>query len=336
MAAASGAQATAQAAPQEVPAQNPRALGGFVFQPPTTLEGPFITNHIRSETSLGALKMDTVKPEVASPGAPATYDLLLGTLQQRTNVGLALMPNLSLGLDSNITGYGGANRQSALQVGSGVGFEARPSFKFGLVNEQNAGVAISVRAYGIAARTMGMRPAGMINGKERQTGTQRAADTAAGSRVDVNALGGGVSMSAAKNIGQFVGLQMEVGGEGSRITGSKAPHARIDAPARTLYAGTAASVDLSPFAPVGAMLEYRMDHSVISGLTNTKASASTGETMRTNMHRMSAGVYYTARENLVLGAVGTYGLARVNASGAHATAGPARFASGRLTVGYYF
>lgn len=336
VAAADNTQVTARAAPQQATAkENPRALGGFVFQPPATLEGPFITNHIRMETGLGALQKDAVEPEVSIPGAPATYDLRLGFLQQRANVGLALTPNLSLGLDGNIIGYGGANNQSALMIGSGVGFEARPSFKIGLVNEQNIGVAVSVRAYGIASRAMGLSPAGMLDVKAGLAGTQRAADTAERG-LDMNALGGGVSMSAAKNIGKFVGVQMEVGGEGSRVTGGKAGQARIDAPARTLYAGTAASVDLSPIAPVGAMLEYRIDSSVISGIANTKASASTGEEMRSNMHRMSAGVYYTARENLVLGAVGTYALARGNAPGASAVAGPARVAGGRLTVGYYF
>ncbi|MRG90899.1 hypothetical protein [Polyangium spumosum] len=335
-------QVTANAAqPKPAPLANPRALGGFVFQPPTTLESPFITNHVRIETGAGLLMQNAVKPEIATPGAPATYDLRLGALQQRVNVGVALTPDLSLGFDGGVMGYAGTNAQSALQVGSGVGVEARPALKIALVNDQDAGFAMSVRAYGTAMRAMGVRPAAtdkrvVTTQQTSQTSKPRAVGAAAGSNVDVSALGGGVSLSAAKNIGRFVGVQMELGGEVSRVMSGHATQTRASAYPHTVYAGTAASVDLSPIAPVGAMVEYRIDHSMISTDSTSNAAASMGDVARANMHRVSAGVYYTARQNLVLGAVGTYGLAQGHVPGPSATSGQAQFAGGRFTVGYFF
>ncbi|MBK9259280.1 MAG: hypothetical protein IPM54_05530 [Polyangiaceae bacterium] len=315
---------------------NPRALGGFVFQPPTMLEGPFITSHIRTETAMGAVRQRAVKPDVQIPGAPTSYDLRVGALQQRTSVGVALSPNLSLGLDGGVTSYGGMNSPSALQAGSGVAFDARPGIKVGLVNDQDDGIAVALRAYGMAAQVMGSRPAGIIEARAQRGVTQQAVNAVEAGRVEMSLVGGGVSLSAAKNIGRHAGVQVEIGGEGSRVTGGNAIQGRIDSQPRTLYAGTAASIDLSPIVPVGAMVEYRMDRSVVPVAASSKADVTAGDTGQSNMHRVSAGLYYTARSNLVLGVAGTYGLARGNMPSAPATPKPARIAGGRLTVGYYF
>lgn len=322
--------------------ENPRALGGFVFQPPATLGGPFITNHIRVDTSMGMVKKDAVTPHIEIPGGPATYDLRLGAIQERASVGIALTPRLGLNLDGAITSFGGSNSQSALHVGSGVAFEARPGLKIGLVNDQNRGIAVGMQAYGIAVQAMGMSPAGMISGMAKQASSllqgqaQLGADITEGARIDKSMLGGGMSLSAAKNIGKHVGLQMEVGGEASRVAGGNAVQGRIEATPRTIFAGTAASIDLSPIVPVGAMLEYRLDHSVIPVVESSSARVSAGDVGRSTMHRLSGGLYYTARKNLALGVAGTYGLARGKMPGAPSTGKPAQLVGGRLTVGYFF
>lgn len=324
-----GAFVRAHAKAQE---SNPRELGGFIFQPSTMLEGPFITNHVRIATGMGVLRQRGVKPESQTPGAPAAYNLRIGAFHQHTSVGVALTPKVGLGLDGGIIGYGGANSQTTLQVGSGVGFEARPGIKFGLVNNQNYGIALAMRAYGRAAQAMGSR----VDAMAQQVGTQKALNTVEVQRTQMSSLGGGLSLSAAKSIGRHAGVQVEIGGEGARAMSGNAIQGRVESHPRTLYAGTAASIDLSPIAPVGAMIEYRMDRSVIPVAASSKAGVSAGDVGHSNMHRMSAGLYYTASKNLVLGAVGTYGLARGNMPGAPATHRPARIMGGQLTVGYYF
>jgi hypothetical protein len=335
---------------------SPRELGGFVFQPPALLEGPFIASQISMDTSAGMLKKDAVTPRSAIPGGPATYDKRVGALQHHVRLGYALLPNLGLGLDATATMIGGANNQSALQVGNVVAFDLRPSAKIGLLNDQQHGIAVGVRAYGIAVRAMGMRPAGLIDGAAREARSilqepariaclvrgdaacalRGGADIAEGARIDKSMLGGGLSVSAAKNIGQYVGVQVEIGGEASHLVGGNEVRGRVDATPRTIYAGTAASVDLAPIAPVGAMVEYRMDHTVVPVNESTNPRLAAGDVGRSEMHRVSGGIYYTAKRNLALGVVGTYGIVRGNMPGAPSTGVPARLMGGRLTVGYYF
>jgi hypothetical protein len=288
------------------------------------------------------VKKNGVTPHAAIPGATDKYNLRIGAVEQRLSVGLALAPNLSLGLGGAIVSYGGANGQSAFHAGSGVAFDARPNLKVGLVNDKNLGIAVAVQGYGIAARGMGMRPAGLVEGLARMVRPRaqqvqlRGVDIAAGGRVDTRVLGAGLGLSAAKNIGKHVGVQKEVGGEASRVASKDAAQGSVRASSRTVFAGTAASVDLAPIAPVGAMVEYRMDHSVIPVTESSKANVSAGDVGRVSMHRMSAGLYYTARKNLALGVSGTYGLAFAKMPGTPSTGKPAQFTSGRLTLGYYF
>jgi len=262
--------------------------------------------------------------------------LRLGAFQQRTSIGVALAPRVSLGLDGGIMTWGGANSQSALQVGSGIGFDARPGLKIGLVNNQNYGIALALRAYGTAAQAMGSRPASAISALAQQAGAQKSLSTVGAGRVDMSSLGGGLSISAAKSLGRHAGLQFEIGGEGSRVRSGNAFEGRLDSRPRTLYTGAAASIDLSPIAPVVAMFEYRMDRSVIPVAASSKEGVAVGDVGHSNMHRMSAGLYYTARKNLVLGAVGSYGLVFGNMAGAPAMKTPARIMGGGLTMGYYF
>jgi hypothetical protein len=318
--------------------ENPRALSGFVFQPPMMLEGPFVTNHVRVDTGMGMLRQDGVASDGTIPGAPATYDLRLGALEGRTSLGFALTPKLGLRLDGSILAARGANSQSGLHLGSAVAFEVSPGLKFGLVNNQDLGIAVALRAYGIASQSMGMRPTVMSDGSTTQGRTlaKNTAPSVTMAHSETSMAGGGVSLSAAKNIGKHVGAQMEVGSEISRNVVTDTVDGRVGTNTRTIFAGTAASMDLSPIAPVGAMVEYRIDHSVTPVIESTDASVSTGTVGRSIMHRMSAGLFYTAQKNLALGVVGTYGLVRGTALGATSMGKPAHLAGGRLTLGYFF
>jgi hypothetical protein len=313
-------------------------VSGFVFQPPMSLEGPFVTNHVRVDTGMGMLRQNGAASEGTIPGAPSTYDLRVGALEGRTSLGFALTPNLGFRLDGSILAARGANTQSALHLGSSVAFDVSPGLKFGLVNDQDRGIAVGLRAYGIASQAMGMRPTVMSDVSTTQ-GPSQYKDTApivTMAHTETSTAGGGISASAAKNIGKHVGAQMEVGGEVSRVVVTDTVDGRVGANTRTIFAGTAASVDLSPIAPVGAMVEYRFDHSVTPVIESTDPSVSTGTVGRSNMHRMSAGVFYTAQKNLSLGVVGTYGLTHGAALGATSMGKLAHVAGGRLTVGYFF
>ncbi|UQA58748.1 hypothetical protein [Polyangium aurulentum] len=266
----------------------------------------------------------------------------MGALEGRTSLGFALTPKLGLRLDGSILAARGANTQSALHLGSSVAFDVSPGLKFGLINDQERGIAVGLRAYGIASQAMGMRPTVMVMSDgvtTQRPSLAQAKDTApivTMAHTETSTAGGGISASAAKNIGKHVGAQMEVGGELSRVVVTDTVDGRVGASTRTIFAGTAASVDLSPIAPVGAMVEYRFDHSVTPVIESTDPSVSTGTVGRSNMHRMSAGIFYTAQENLALGVVGTYGLTHGAALGATSMGKLAHVAGGRLTVGYFF
>ncbi|MDI1444733.1 hypothetical protein [Polyangium sp. 6x1] len=337
-----------------------RTLEGHRFQPPVLLEGPFTTSHVGIDTSMGLRVQDGA---FATPTAPLRLPLpardgqTLFLFEERLAVGIAPVRGAEIGARAAFQMTVGGDPASTYFYGGRTGYDVRPHLGFEVLHSEVLGLSVGLRAGLIMAGGVRARPSGLVDAMMREADAAmrdparirclRAGDLgcafttfdgAGALRVDERSFGVHARASVAKSFGQHVGMQASFGGEAldTRLHGGPNLDARM-AP-RAYGASVAASVDLAPIAPVGAMLEAGLERGENRGLDRPNADLLGGAPMAYTTERVAAGVYYTGRDALTLGFVGTYGFTQERRAAGDTTTPrpPARALGGRLAFRYFF
>lgn len=356
--AASPARASKDAGQVGAPAA--RTLEGHTFQPPVLLDGPFTTTHMGIDTTLGLRVRDGAGAPPAGPmrlPLPARGGQEIFLFEERIAIGISPARGVEIGARGAFQMGLGANASSSYHYGARTGYDVRPHVAFELLRSDHLGVSIGLRAGLVMAEGVRARPSGLVDGILREadaamrdpprircllTGDLGCAfdgfDGAGAMRVDERTFGIHASASAAKSFGRHVGIQASFGAEAldTRLRGGPGLESRTSPIA---YSGAlAASLDLAPFAPLGAMLEAGLERGENRGLDRPSAELVGGAPIAYTAERVAAGVYYTGREALTLGFVGTYGFTQERRIAGSTTipGPPVRTLGGRIALRYFF
>ncbi|HVK71563.1 MAG TPA: hypothetical protein VM694_44220 [Polyangium sp.] len=337
-----------------------RTLEGHRFQPPVLLEGPFTTTHVGIDTSMGLRVQDGGGAPPAAPmGLPLpTHDgQKLFLFEERLAVGIAPVRGAEIGARAAFQMGVGGDAATTYLYGIRTGYEVRPHLGFEVLHSEVLGLSVGLRAGLVLAGGVRARPSGLVDAMMREADAVmreparficlragdlgcafKTFDGAGALHVDERSFGVHALASAAKSFGQHVGIQASFGGEAldTRLRGGPGLDTRT-AP-RAYAASVAASVDLAPLAPVGAMLEAGLERGENRGIDRRNAELLGAAPMAYTTERVAAGVYYTGRDALTLGFIGTYGFTQARrAAGDTASPGPpTRALGGRLAFRYFF
>ncbi|MDC3986430.1 hypothetical protein [Polyangium jinanense] len=337
-----------------------RTLEGHTFQPPVLLEGPFTTTHVGIDTSMGMRVQDGAGAPPTGPmrlPLPARDGQKLFLFEERLAVGIAPVRGAEIGARAVFQLGIGGDAASTYYYGGRTGYEVRPHLGFEALHSESLGLSVGLRAGLIMAGGVRARPSGLVDAMMREADAamrDRARviclvagdlgcafknfDGAGAMRVDERSFGVHAYASAAKSFGRHVGLQASFGGEGldTRLHGGPGLDSHMSP--RSYAASVAASVDLAPLAPLGAMFEAGLERGENRGLDRRNAELLGGAPMAYTTERVAAGVYYTGRDALTLGFVGTYGFTQARrAAGDTISPGPpTRALGGRLALRYFF
>ena len=337
-----------------------RTLDGHIFQPPVLLEGPFTTSHVGIDTTLGLRVQDGGGAPATGPTRlpiPARDGQKLFLFEERLAVGVAPARGVEIGARAAFQLGAGADATSSFYYGARTGYEVRPHVAFEILRSEARGLSIGLRAGPVMAGGVRARPSGLVDAMMREAGTVmrepdrilclgagdyacafRTFDGAGAMQVDERTFGIHASASAAKSFGQHVGVQAAFGAEAldTRLRGG--PNLQSHTSPLAYSGSLAASVDLAPLAPVGAMLEAGIERGENRGLDRRNAELLGGAPIAYTTERVAAGLYYTGREALTLGFVGTYGFTHERRIDATTTspAPPLRTIGGRFALRYFF
>ncbi len=337
-----------------------RTLEGHTFQPPALFDGPFPQSHVGIDTSLGYRVrggMGGAPPAPMRLPLPVRDGQKLVLFEERLTVGIAPVAGVELGARAAFQMSAGSDTPSAYFYGVRSGYEVRPHLGFELLHSEKLGASLGLRAGLVMAGGVRARPSGLVDAMIREAdvamrdpariGCLRAGnlgcafktfDGAGAMRVDERAFGFHASASAAKSFGRHVGVQAAFGIEGldARLRGG-ADLETQSAP-RSYAASVAASIDLAPVAPFGAMLEAGIERGENRGLDRRNADLLGSALAAYTTERVAAGLYYTGRDALALGLVGTYAFMqerRITGDTSLPTP-PSRHLGGRLSLRYFF
>ncbi len=337
-----------------------RTLSGHTFPLPLLIDHPFVATHFGVGTEVGFYSQPGLGLEyVDETGREQTftYDANAGFLRERLALGIGLFETFELSVDADYLAFVGANEGTIFLFGGRTAYDVRPGVRGRILRASRTGTQLGGRAYAILSEGIQIQPQGLLvtlvqqiaalAASERRTTCLVAGDfacafpdldLAAAIQVIHTRYGGGASVSAAQPLGRHVGVLGTVGLEVARARSSNVSFGNLYSTPLDFYAGVAPSLDLEPYAPIGAMVEYRVDVESIPYEENRSAGVPAGYGETNLNHAVAAGLFYTGRRDLQLGLVLSASFLNQSAqAGPRSTVQPlAAIVTAQFTVGYFF
>ncbi len=294
-----------------------RTLDGHTFQYPRLIDNAFTAANFHVGSSVELYHQGDVKTSVNRLNGSTeelTYDLDLAFIRMRYGVDFALHEMITLGLAADYLVEVGANEQAILLYGGQTGYAFEPNAKLRIYRNDEYGVQIAVRGFGVFSGGIRAVPMGLLTqlGDISVGGEECAAGAEVSCAVDGNGVasalaitrdrkGGGGSFNFAKSLGRFLGTQMSVGLEAARATVTAPATGPITATGILFTAGVSPSLNFYPGWPVALTLEYRFELHRNSYDPNPQAGIPDAYVIDAKGHRVGAGIYYSGRRDLLLG-----------------------------------
>lgn len=333
---------------------DPRTLKGHAFRPPLLLDSAFVTTFVDLSASVGRQVTPGLQISAMSAlgvGHVFAYDATQSVVTGRIQGGVRLGERVEVDVDGSYTGSVVGDQNTALLFGGQSAFDVRPGIRFGALRSPGSGTALGLRAYGAFSSSSRLSPArvladitrnlGAIAGDNNAAACLQTGDLTCALGADYNAFaamrisratyGGGVAASLAQAFGSRFGLQATTGFELARGSINTPTAAGIGSTPFSFHAGVAPSLDLAPSVPLGISAEYRFE---FANESYGGAASGTSGAIRTVKHGVAAGVYYTGRRDLVLGAAFVGSFSSLT-SDVGALAG-SNLISGLVTTRYFF
>jgi hypothetical protein len=287
-----------------------RTLDGHTFIYPRLVDTAFTASNFHVGTSVEFYHQAGVTSKVTELDGTVQeleYDRDLAFVRLDYGVHFQLMEVVSIGLDADYLAEVGANQESLMLYGGQTGYDFRPTAKLRMWRSEDYGLQLAMRGYATVSGGVRAVPQGILSEVVTEERAECVMDRACAIEEDaLDAItrtrnGGGGSVSLAKSLGRYVGMQAMVGFEGARLQ-VEGPNAAIDATSMVFSAGASPSLDFFPGWPVGVALEYRFDlhRQQISEITGTTTEIPQSAVLA-KAHRFGASIHYTGRRDLMLG-----------------------------------
>jgi hypothetical protein len=341
--------------PAEAPARHDdtRSLKGHAFRPPLLLDTAFATTHVGLTASIG--REVTPGVHVLSTNSlgvmqDLTYDATLTVLGGRVQAGAAFLGRIELDVDASYAGLVVGDQHTAVLFGGQSTYDVRPGLRIAALRSPSSGTALGVHAYGAFTGSSRLNPARVLSqiGKDiqaiaadpKRTSCLQVGDLAcalgddfdvfAAMKVSRATYGAGAAVSLAQAFFSRFGVQATAGVEIAKGSSSSQAAPSLGSLPIDVYVGVAPSLDLAPAVPIGISAEYRFDFASESFSGSPGGDSST----KTTKHGVAAGLYYTGRRDLVLGAafVGNFTATSADGSALPSTS----LLSGVVTMRYFF
>ncbi|APR78031.1 Hypothetical protein A7982_03378 [Minicystis rosea] len=345
------------ASPSPARRDDTRTLRGHAFRPPLLLDNAFVSTHVDLSGSIGSESspgIHVLATNAIGVAHELDYDAKLTVIGGRLQAGVRFAERFEIGLDASYAGHAVGDAQSAILFGGQSSFDVRPGLRITAVRSPGSGTAFGVRAYGAFSRSTRQSPARVIAevakdinaiaADNERSACLQVGDLACALREGFDALaatkiaratyGGGVSASVAQAFGSHFGLQGTAGVEVARGSSSSPDGSTIGSTPIAIYAGVAPSLDFAPAAPIGISAEYRFEYANESFSVPSSTGADASGSTSTIKHGVAAGLYYTGRRDLVLGAAFVGSFASPSSDGS-ALPG-VNVLSGLVTMRYFF
>jgi hypothetical protein len=334
---------------------DPRTLKGHPFRPPLLLDSAFVASYVDVSTSIGRAVTPGIQVLASSAlgvSHELDYDATQTVVTGRLQAGVRVADRLELGLDASYAALSPADQNTALLFGSQSAFDLRPGLRLSVLRSPATGTQVGLHAYGVFAGSSRLSPARVLAEIAKdihgiaadgpsvaclQTGDLACAlgdkfDSLASMRIARNTYGGGASVSVAQAFGAHFGMQGSAGFEVARASSQTPAAGAVGSTPVGFSVGVAPSLDFAPAVPLGISAEYRFDYATETFPAPAGSTVASGPTT-TLKHGVAAGLYYTGRRDLVVGAsfVGSFSSASSDAGGLGGT----NTLSGVFTVRYF-
>lgn len=329
-------------------------LKGHTFIPGALIDSAFPETHLGLGVELGH-EWDS---GVTFPSQD-TYTRSFGVTTEHLSAGVMLGDRVELGLDGTYASYVASDINTAVEHGSPNAWEVRPGLRIRLFRSPASGTQLGLHLYGDFSGGARQSPLGvlaeaageatMIGSNSAQSACLASGDllcglTAAGynaqtaSQYTTRQLGGGAALNLAQAFSSLFGVQA---GLGLVVAGSSAsaPGNTVGAAVVQLNGGLAASFDFGPTVPLALMGEYRFTFVNEATAATANTTGLDGGDAQVFIHALAAGLYYTGRRDLTLGAVfnASFNTSGVNYDdGSSAANPPVTTVSGEIAATYFF
>ncbi|MEQ9318617.1 MAG: hypothetical protein RIF41_05635 [Polyangiaceae bacterium] len=297
-----------------------RTLRGHSFPYARLVDSPFNATNLYAGTSMELYGQKDVRSVFQSPGGETQelrYDRNLAYLRLRYGFDLAIVEAFGIGLDADFLAEVGANSESLMLRGGQTGYAFRPhaivrlsrsrSSQWALRGHANVGGGIRAIPHGMLHSLAGEVDA--IAADPERSGCLAAGDldcALEGKGLDASQIrrrryGGGGALSFGHAFGRAASVQIAAGAEGARQIIETAWAGALRATQVVAYAGLAPALDFGPGFPVGITAAYRFEVQRSAYETNEALGLDRGVATLAKNHRLSGGLSYTGRRDLMLG-----------------------------------
>ncbi|MEM9692138.1 MAG: hypothetical protein AAGA56_06320 [Myxococcota bacterium] len=303
-----------------------RTIKGHTFPYPRLVDSPFAASSFYVGTTVDFLFQQGVRSgqEADDSGeiVGATYDRQLGFIQLNYGAEYAPHERVSFGLNADYLATVGANEESLFLYGGQTGFDFRPFLRVVLVRSDAAGIQWSLGGFGTYENGIRAVPQGLLvelseqidaiaedpTGERTQCLAQGNLDCAFAEDTDFNSMqlarrrvGGGGNTAVAIALNEYLGLQVSGQFEAAEQAISNSLVGDVDALDLRAGAGIAPSLYLTDSLPVTLAAGYRFEWQQSTYRANPNLDIENGARVAAFNHRVSAGIYYAGRRDLMLG-----------------------------------
>lgn len=335
-----------------------RSLKGHTFLTPLLLDTAFVTTSFAIATEIGRRSVPGVQvtsTNSSGVGHVFTYDRGLGFAAANARLSVAFVRFFEADFEATYQALVPGDTESALIFGGTTAFELRPGVRFRLLRAASVGLQLGLHAYGRFAGGVRLNPGGVLAEFARQVpsisndpqviaciaagdlscGLPPGFDARGAMEVSRSEYTGGVTVSAAQAIASWFGLQATVGAEVGAASVTSALTGDIASTPFAFQAGLAPSIDLRPHAPIGIMAEYRFRFATETSKQTKLADSGTTTTIDNGV---AAGVFYTGKKELQVGAIfrGGFLSSSVSFGGTSVSQPKTTELGGQLAMRYFF
>ncbi|HHH31849.1 MAG TPA: hypothetical protein ENK57_26360 [Polyangiaceae bacterium] len=345
-----------------------RTLRGHSFPYPRLVDSPFNATNLYAGTSMEMYRQRDVRSVFrGGDGEPRElrYDRNLAYLRLRYGFDLAIVEAFGVGVDADFLAEVGANSESLMLRGGQTGYVFRPRAVVRLHRSDSSQWAL--RGHGTISGGIRAIPHGMLQSlageidaiaaDPERSGCLAAGDLACaleGRGMDTSQIrrrryGGGGALTFGHAFGRAASVQLAAGAEGARQIIETAWGGALGATQVVAYGGIAPALDFGPAFPLGITAAYRFEMQRSAYEASEALGLERGVTTFAKNHRLSGGLSYTGRRDLMLGAtVGVAFLQDVDSSVLELASSPASstsvvteqpaalLLSGQLEMRYFF
>jgi hypothetical protein len=334
------------------------------------IDSAFLTTHVGVGAELGhywSYGQDpqfTMGNSMSMISTDIPYDLSQGYTTEYLSLGIAPWDRVGFTFDASYTSYVSSDINGASFNGSQYAWDVRPGIRFRLLNAPSTGTQVGLHVYGDFTSNSQVNPQGALLAIANQINACLAAVTTSGNpggqpcglanlpstSYTSTVASGGATLSLAQVINSTFAVQAAIGTEVG-YGWISAYGSQLNSTPVAFHVGAAPSINLGPAIPLTIMAEYLFTVGYVptQGITPSSTAAEMtpdAGTVTSLQHQLVAGVYYTGRTDLVVGALFTSTFASSSATSTDDSTGtaetttldqpPTRALGGQVTARYFF